>query len=68
MKARLTFLISSLVRSVFPDEDSNGIPAFEEHTGGAKLTGFEINEEEVLKRLVALNPDKQCRSDGFCPR
>ena len=54
--------------SVFTDENLNSIPDIEERPVGSKLTGFEIHEEEVLKRLVALNPNKSCGPDGFHPR
>ena len=53
--------------SVFTDEDLNSIPAIEERPVGSKLTSFEIQAEEVLKRLIALNPNKSCGSDGFNP-
>jgi hypothetical protein len=34
---------------------------------GSKLASFEI-QEEVLKRLIAVNPNKSCGPDGFHPR
>jgi hypothetical protein len=43
-------------------------PDIEERPVASKLTGFEIHEDEVLKRLVALNPNKSCGPDGFHPR
>ena len=46
----------------------NSIPPIEERPVGSKLTSFEIHEEEVLKRLVSLNPNKSSGSDGFHPR
>jgi hypothetical protein len=54
--------------SVFTDDDLNIIPGIEEHQVGSKLTDFEIHEEEVLKRLVALNLNKSCGPHGFHPR
>jgi hypothetical protein len=45
----------------------NSIPAIEERPVGSKLTSFEIQEEEVHKRLIALNPNKSCGPDGFHP-
>ena len=53
---------------MFTDEDLNSIPAIEERPVGSKLTSFDIHEEEVLKRLVALNPNKSWGPDGFHPR
>ena len=61
-------VLNQFFSSVFTDEDLNSIPDIEERPVGSKLTGFEIHEEEVLKRLVALNPNKSCGPDGFHPR
>jgi hypothetical protein len=38
----------------------NSIPAIEERPVGSALTSFEIQEEEVLNRLIAVNPNKSC--------
>jgi hypothetical protein len=46
----------------------NSILAIEERPVGSKLTSFEIQEEELLKRLIAVNPNKSCGPDGFHPR
>jgi hypothetical protein len=53
--------------SVFTEENINSIPAIEEHPVGSKLTSFDL-QEEVLKRLIAVNPNKSCGPDGFHPR
>jgi hypothetical protein len=52
---------------VFTDDDLKSISDIEERPVGSKLTYFEIHEEEVLKRLIALNPNKSCGPDGFHP-
>jgi hypothetical protein len=62
MRIRLTFLISS----VQTEEDLNSIPASEERPVGSKLTSFEI--QEVLKRLIAVNPKKSFGPGGFHSR
>jgi hypothetical protein len=46
----------------------NSIPAIEERPVGSKLTGFEIKEEEVHKRLVTITPKMSCGPDGFHSR
>jgi hypothetical protein len=61
-------VLNQFFSSVFTDEDLNSIPAIEERPVDSKLTSFEIHEEEVLKRLVSLNPNKSSGSDGFHPR
>jgi hypothetical protein len=43
----------------------NNIPAIEERPVGSQLTSFEIPKEEVLKRLIAVNPNKSCGPDSF---
>jgi hypothetical protein len=60
-------VLSQFFSSVFTDENLNSIPAIEERPVGSKFS-FEIHEEEVLKRLVSLNPNKSSGSDGFHPR
>jgi hypothetical protein len=61
-------VLNQFFSSVFTDEELNSIPVIEERTFGYKLTGFKIHEEEVLNRLVALNPNNSCGLDGFHPR
>jgi hypothetical protein len=51
-------VLNQFFRSVFTDEDLNSIPDIEERPTGSKLTGFEVHEEEILKHLEALNPNK----------
>ena len=46
-------VLNQFFSSVFTEEDLNSIPATEERPVGSKLTSFEIQEEDVLKRLVA---------------
>ena len=60
-------ILNQFFSSVFTEEDLNSIPAIEERPVGSKLTSFEI-QEEVLKRVIALNPNKSCGPDGFHPR
>jgi hypothetical protein len=50
-------VLNHFFSSVFT-EDLNSIPAIEERPVGSKLTSFEIQEEKVLKRLIAVKPNK----------
>ena len=61
-------VLNQFFSSVFTDEDLNIMPDIEERPVDSKLTSFEIHEEEVLKRQLALNPNKACGPDGFHPR
>jgi hypothetical protein len=61
-------VLNQFFSSVFTDEDLYSIPAIEERPVGLKLTSFEMHEEEVLKHLVSLNPNKSSGSDGFHSR
>jgi hypothetical protein len=61
-------VVNQYFSSIITDEDLNSIPAVEECPVCFKLTSFEIQEEEVLKRLVALNLNKSCGPGGFHPK
>jgi hypothetical protein len=52
--------------SEFAEEDLNSILAIEERPVGSKLTTFEI-QEEVLKRLITVNPNKSCGRAASTP-
>jgi hypothetical protein len=60
-------VLNQLFSSVYTEEDMNSIPAIEERPVGSKLTSFEI-QEEVPKRLIAVNQNQSSGPDGFHPR
>jgi hypothetical protein len=60
-------ILNHFFSSVFTEEDLNSIPAIEERPVGSS-TSIEIQEEEVLKRLIAVSPNKSCGPAGFHPR
>jgi hypothetical protein len=61
-------VLNQFFSSVFTDEDLSSFPDCEERTVDSKLLNIDISEEVVLKRLIALNPNKSCGPDGFHPR
>jgi hypothetical protein len=58
-------VLNQFFTSVFTDEDLNSIPNTEDHPTGSKLAGFEIHEEEVLKRWTRLLDERESVSRFF---
>ena len=54
--------------SVFTKEDMSDIPVPEQKYDGDMLEELQISDEEVIEKLINLNPSKSPGPDGFHPR